>query len=555
MFKKIKKINTVDTKYKTKIELSKIKEGSNLFNEFIIYKDKENLSVFDRKCDHSGGKIISRDGTHICPLHNWKFNPKIGKYNNGVTKRKLKFLKKNDNLIIQNTETIPKLLTTNKLNKVKIRFVNHAFVIFESENIKFATDPWAIGPAFANGWWLKKPTHVDWIKELNSCNFIFVSHNHPDHLNKLTLSKIRRDMLFLIPDFFTDSTGIFLEELGFKNLFRAKFLYEYKFLNSDLTFCILKSGDFREDSGIYFTLGKFSALLDVDSNSINFMRLPKVTFYASSFAGGSTGFPIVFENYSESEKKIILNNNIKILKKLKFNNLKKIRPDFFMPYAGFFSEEMERDKYIKTNNIKNKIENYKIFCDKNKINLLNVNYYQIFEFEGENLVSQKKQTKNKRLSFENKKYFNAIRKNYNQINEKYIKSYFLDSKFEDNLILYISLTNDNFKKIIAMYKIDFSKELIRFNKIKKISFSKKTVKYLHITSRVDAFLETVYNKNPWEDLMIGFQCKIFRIPNEYNIDFWHHFSNIYVTSKNVRTSNKCLKCIKLNQKIVNEMII
>ncbi len=555
MFKKIKKIRTVDTNYTTKIELKKIKEGSNLFNEFIIFKDKESLNVFDRKCDHSGGKIISRDGMHICPLHSWKFNPKTGKYNNGVIKKKLKFLKKNDNLIVENKESIPQLLSTNKLKKVKIRFVNHAFVIFESENIKFATDPWAIGPAFANGWWLKKPTYVDWIKELNSCNFIFISHNHPDHLNKLTLSKIRKDMLFLIPDFFTDSTGIFLEELGLKNLFRGKFLYEYEFVNSDLKFCILKSGDFREDSGIYFTLGNFSALLDVDSNSINFMRLPKVTFYASSFAGGSTGFPIMFENYSESEKKIIIHNNIKILKKLKFNNLKKIKPDFFMPYAGFFSEEMERDKYVKTNNIKNKIENYKSFCDKNSIHLLNVDNYQIFEFEGENLLSQKKQTKNKKLNFENQKYFNLIKKNYRQIDEKYIKNYFLNSKFYDNLILYITLTNDSFKKNVATYKIDFTSKLIKFSKIKKISFSKKTIKYLHITSRLDAFLETVYNKNPWEDLMIGFQCKIFRVPNEYNVNFWHHFSNTYVTSKNVRTSNKCLKCIKLNQKIVNEMII
>ena len=42
---------------------------------------------------------------------------------------------------------------------------------------------------------------------------------------------------------------------------------------NDLNICILKSGDFREDSGLYFSIGNFTSLLNVDSNSINFNRL------------------------------------------------------------------------------------------------------------------------------------------------------------------------------------------------------------------------------------------------------------------------------------------
>ena len=303
IFTKVKKIKTTSYDYTTKINLNDLKEGNNLSDKFIINKNNQNIKIFDRKCDHNGGKIISRDGIHICPLHNWKFNPNIGKYTNGTIKKKLKFIKKNNFLLIDSKESIPKIFQSNKKSKIKIKFVNHAFLIFESENIKFATDPWAIGPAFANGWWLEKSTNINWVKELNSCDFIYISHNHPDHLNNLTLSKVKKEMPFLIPEFVTDSTGIFLEELGFKDLFRAKFLHEYTHKNSNMKFCMLKSGDFREDSGIYFSIGKFTAILDVDCNSVNFMRLPQVTFYASSFAGSSTGFPIMFDNYSEKEKK------------------------------------------------------------------------------------------------------------------------------------------------------------------------------------------------------------------------------------------------------------
>ena len=32
---------------------------------------------------------------------------------------------------------------------------------------------------------------------------------------------------------------------------------------------------------------------------------------------------------------------------------------------------------------------------------------------------------------------------------------------------------------------------------------------------------------PWEDLLIGFQTKIKRFQDIYNVDFWYHFTNIY----------------------------
>ena len=41
-----------------------------------------------------------------------------------------------------------------------------------------------------------KGTNNDWIEELNSCSFIYISHNHPDHLHPLTLSKLRKDSSF-----------------------------------------------------------------------------------------------------------------------------------------------------------------------------------------------------------------------------------------------------------------------------------------------------------------------------------------------------------------------
>ena len=77
---------------------------------------------------------------------------------------------------------------------------------------------------------------------------------------------------------------------------------------------ILKSGDFREDSGIYFSNGDFDCLFSVDTSSINFDRLPNVDLFASSFAGGASGFPLMFETIKKEEKRKILIKNKNFIK-------------------------------------------------------------------------------------------------------------------------------------------------------------------------------------------------------------------------------------------------
>ena len=69
----------------------------------------------------------------------------------------------------------------------------------------------------------------------------------------------------------------------------------------------------------------------------------------------------------------------------------------------------------------------------------------------------------------------------------------------------------------------------------------------------ESFLNTIYNKLLWEDLSIGFQCKVLRNPNLYNANFWHYFTNTYVTSVNVRSVTDCSSCEILNHFFDNQI--
>jgi CMP-N-acetylneuraminate monooxygenase len=558
MFKNIGELKNLELKKeKQLIPLDKIKNGINCLDDFIVFKKGNDIKVYDRICDHNGGKIISRENKHVCPIHNWVFDPKNGAYKNGIKKKEKNYKIQKNEIIIEDTQKTPEITKLNVESKVKIRFFNHAFLIVETENFKFATDPWSFGPAFNSGWWLKFKTKSDWETELNSCSFIYISHNHPDHLHPLTLSKVKKNMPIVVPNFTTNSTGIYIESLGFKKIHYLDLNKEYNLEKTNLVLSLLKSGDFREDSGIYFSIGSFSGLFSVDASMINFGRLPKVDLLAAAFAGGASGYPLIYDNIGKKEKKLIAERNKIFIFQKKKEMLKKTEAKYFLPYAGFFKSTLKRDNEIEIINPKNSIMDYDSLCKKLNINLLNVEKNDEYYFENKKLTHQQVNPSKSLNDISEEKYLEYYKKNYKKIDEEYIKNYFVDSMFQDNLILFVSLVDDNFNNSKLDFKIDFTNKNIRYLKIKKFEVSKlksnKKNKILHLKIRKESFLNTIYNKSPWEDLAIGFQCRAKRFPNIYNAKFWYHFTNKYITDKNIRFSSDCSNCESITTFFDNQM--
>ena len=551
MFKSLRKIKYNITVQPSEIKVESLNDGVNYLEDFIIYKKDKKFKIYNRICDHKGGKIISKKGENICPMHNWKFDPVTGKYSNGVLKKEVEHEIKNNKIYFEKKILKPEIsVLNNNNNQTNIRFFNHAFLKVSGEGFSFCTDPWAIGPAFNTGWWLKHKTKEDWLENLNNSNFIYISHNHPDHLHPLTLSKVNKEIPIIVPKFNEDSAGKYIDELGFKNVIRLSFDTEYSYENTNLIISLFKSGDFREDSGIYFSNGNFKGLLSVDSNMLNFDRYPKVDFYGGSFAGGASGYPLMFDNYEKDAQYKISKKEKNFLRKRKFEQLKIIKPYYFLPYAGFFKEKLKRDNRILRHNEKNKIKDYKILCERENIELLDVEKFDNYLFTGNKLTEKSKINKKYFKDINENEYLKYFKKEYNSIDKKFLKNYFENSNFKENLNLFISLTDDNFKPLGLFYSIKFSVNKINFKELssfseKEILKTKNMSKILILKIRKESFLNTVYNKLPWEDLLIGFQCKVLRNPNVYNVYFWNHFTNKYITSKHVRVNSDCNSCIRL----------
>ena len=235
-----------------------------------------------------------------------------------------------------------------------------------------------------------------------------------------------------------------------------------------------------------------------------------------------------------------------------------------MPYAGFFSEYAPRDKYIAQNNQKNSISKIKSYF-KNKNNAPSIIDHEIKDTVNFNSdkVNFSKLNNSKPLYDMNSKYINRYlniskkstenKKNINKI----LRNYFENSKFKTNIKLFLMPTNDNFKLKKESFLINFNRKIpylksYNSKKLIDIFYSKKKDKkfrYLLIKVRVDSLLNTVENKFPWEDLLIGFQCRILREPNIYNNDFWYHFTNNYIGGENFRYQSPCNQCEIVLQQI------
>ena len=79
----------------------------------------------------------------------------------------------------------------------KLEFVNHSCAILSHNNISLAMDPWIEGSVFNNSWNLLVKTPSKSIKKLSKSQYIWFSHEHPDHFNPSNLKIFSKDNTFL----------------------------------------------------------------------------------------------------------------------------------------------------------------------------------------------------------------------------------------------------------------------------------------------------------------------------------------------------------------------
>ena len=76
-----------------------------------------------------------------------------------------------------------------------IKFLNHSSVLVSYKETKILCDPWFHGSAFQDGWSLLSDNSHD-INDLDF-NYIWISHEHPDHFSIPTISSLKKKTKFI----------------------------------------------------------------------------------------------------------------------------------------------------------------------------------------------------------------------------------------------------------------------------------------------------------------------------------------------------------------------
>ena len=71
----------------------------------------------------------------------------------------------------------------------EIRWINHAGYELRTNGVRIVHDPWTDGLAFADGWALVSPTAYT-TEDFSGVDYIWFSHEHPDHFSPALLRKI-----------------------------------------------------------------------------------------------------------------------------------------------------------------------------------------------------------------------------------------------------------------------------------------------------------------------------------------------------------------------------
>lgn len=246
---------------------------------------------------------------------------------------------------------------------MKVKFVSHASVIVTTEDTVIWSDPWLFGKTFNDSWSLFPEAVFDnkWLDEIN---YLWISHEHPDHFHIPTLKSLPDDFKSRVTILFqrnnSDKLTNALEKFGYKNIIR---LPHGKTMQLTLKTEISCYQVGQMDATLAITSGGKTILnlndAELNSNDrkqiINKIGQPDVVLNQFSMAG--------YNGYADFEKP--LKNMAKSLLEKVYNEHILLKAKVTIPFASMMYFSTVDNKYI--NNFSNTPEDLQQYFKQHNI--------------------------------------------------------------------------------------------------------------------------------------------------------------------------------------------
>lgn len=218
---------------------------------------------------------------------------------------------------------------------MQIKTLGHASFCLKDDSGSpiLLTDPWLIGSAYWRSWWLQNyPTHSD-IEYLKSTQYIYLTHEHPDHLHIPSIRLLGKKPQYICPNLPNTIFCDFLRQEGFNS--RSIESYSWEKISQDVS--ILSIPTWNGDSLLLVDTPS-SFIININDTKPNVSLRKRLSEYCSK----TEKKIILLSSYSPAS---IVNSftregtRISMKQKNDYVNYvcnlcDELKADFFMPFAS-----------------------------------------------------------------------------------------------------------------------------------------------------------------------------------------------------------------------------
>lgn len=221
---------------------------------------------------------------------------------------------------------------------MRVTYYGQACTLIEAGGIKILTDPWLTEGAYQGTWFhthLLADAGVTPETLPRNIDFLFLSHEHQDHLDVATLRTFPRDISLLICRFATPKFRRYLQQLGFTNIGEVS-SGEKLSLGGEVCATIFNTAEYTNDSAILVEHDGVRVFNETDCKLAydDLQRIGQqgidIGFYMFS---GANWYPMLYD-YADNVMVDLVRRRRRSLLRSFVQRVKLTRPRLAVPAAG-----------------------------------------------------------------------------------------------------------------------------------------------------------------------------------------------------------------------------
>jgi len=132
-------------------------------------------------------------------------------------------------------------------------------MMMESDATRILMDPWLTDPTYHGTWWHYPPLQLG-IRDIPKLDYLYISHEHPDHFDPPTLRQLDKDVHVIIANFKRKRFRDRLAAIGFRQITEINFGEEFRCNGNGLRLKLIAPDRPWDDSAIVVKDGHTTVL-------------------------------------------------------------------------------------------------------------------------------------------------------------------------------------------------------------------------------------------------------------------------------------------------------